>query len=62
MEAQPNNLFIYTMQKADGILKVYPPGKYKIKVRVNSDNASTVDQPFIVDFKGGWNQISIEQV
>jgi len=61
VQVQPNNLFIFTIHKPDGNLKVYPPGKYKIKVRVDSDNASTVDQHFIIDFKGGWNQISIEQ-
>jgi len=61
MQAHPNNLFIFTIHKPDGKQTVYPPGKYRVKIRVDSDNASSVDQHFIIDYKSGWNQISIEQ-
>ncbi len=61
LQVQPDNLFIFTEPKPDGNLKVYPPGRYKIKIRIDSKNAKTVDLYFIVDFKGGWNQITIEE-
>lgn len=61
LQNQPNNLFFFTINKPDGNQTVYPPGKYRITIRLDSDNASTVDQHFIIDFKGGWDQISIEQ-
>ena len=62
MQVQPNNLFIFTIHKPDGNLKIYPPGRYNVKIRVDSQNASTVDQHFMVDFKAGWNQITIEEI
>jgi len=60
MEAQPDDLFIFTEHNHDGNLKIYPPGRYKLKIRIDSNNAKNVDKYFIVDFKGGWNQIIIE--
>jgi hypothetical protein len=61
MQVQPNNLFIFTEHKPDGNLKIYPPGRYQLKVRIDSENAKTVDRYFIVEFKGGWNKITIEE-
>ena len=61
LQVQPDKLSIFTDSKPDGNLKVYPPGRYKIKIRIDSKNAKTVDRYFIVDFKCGWNQITIEE-
>jgi len=61
LQAHPDNLFIFTIHKPDGNRTVYPPGKYRIRIRADSDNASTVDQDFIVNFKGGWDLVSIEE-
>ena len=61
MQVQPDNLFIFTEHKPDGNLKIYPPGRYQLKLRIDSENAKTVDRNFIIEFKGGWNQITIEE-
>ena len=59
LERKPNQLSFFTIHKPDGNLTIYPPGTYRVKVRVDSENASLVDKYFIVNFKGGWDQITI---
>lgn len=61
MQVHPNNLLIFTELKHDGNSKIYPPGRYKFKIRVDSENAKTIDRYFIVEFNGVWNQIQIAE-
>ncbi len=62
IQTQNNSLFIFTEHNSDGNLKIYPPGKYKFKVRIDSENAKTVDGCFAVEFQGVWNQIRVYEL
>ena len=62
MQTHPDSLIIFTDHKPDGNLKIYPPGKYRITIRIDSENAKTTDRDFIVNFNGSWNQIEMSDV
>ena len=62
LQVRPNILYFFTPQNPDGNLQVHPQGAYQVKIRVDTDNASSVDKTILVDYKGGWNKIFLSEI
>lgn len=62
LQSKPCSLFFFTPQMPNGNLKVFPPGLYHVKVRVDADNAKAIDKIVQVNFKGEWDQITLSEV
>ncbi len=56
---QPDSLRFMTSHKPDGNRKVYGPGTYKVRIRVNAANAKPTDGDFIVHFNGDWQHVRV---
>ena len=54
-------LFFFTPNVPDGNQVTYPPGTYKVTVRVTSENTKQTDGTFLVNYPGQWNGITIEE-
>jgi len=61
IQSIPNALIFFTPQKPNGNLTIYPPGTYRVKVRIDTENAKAIDGYFNINFSGQWNQISISE-
>ena len=54
-------LHFFTDKYPCGSQTDFPPGKYKIKIRIKSDNTKDADKEFIVEYKvGEFNSLSID--
>jgi hypothetical protein len=62
LKTKPDKLIFFTLRKADGNKTIYPPGTYKVKVRVDSENAQTVDGEFEIQFGNSWNDIQVTTI
>jgi len=56
-----NRLILFTPQAPDGNQKHFPPGIYRVKVRVDAANAKTVDGWFTLYHQGAWNEVEITE-
>src|SRR4029077_5108561 len=44
-----------------GVL-IFPPGVYRVKVRVTADDTRAADGVFLIDFTRGWDRIVVQQL
>jgi len=42
-----------------GVQTTFPPGRYRVGVRVDADDALPAEAEFDVDYKGDWATIAI---
>jgi hypothetical protein len=45
-----------------GVQTDFPPGRYKIKIRIRSDNGATCSRRFLVTFDGNFQSVYLEQL
>lgn len=56
-------LHFFTEKYPSGNQTDFPPGEYKIKIRIKSDNAQTVEKEFIVEYDTGqFDSLRIKNV
>lgn len=53
--------FVPPEETAVGVQTVYPAGKYRVRVRVDCDNARHAEATLDITFTGIWNQITVTQ-
>jgi len=61
VQATPGVLEFFTHKVPTGNRTDFPPGAYRVKVRIDSENAVTVDGTFIVSYAGIWNQVQVAE-
>lgn len=61
VQSKPGVLIFFTPKFPTGNRTDFPPGTYRVKVRVDAENASTVDGTFIIKYTGVWNQIQVSE-
>ena len=59
LESEPNVMVFFTPREPIGNRTSFGPGKYKVKIRVDAENAAPVDGFFIIEFDGLWNNIKV---
>jgi hypothetical protein len=59
VQSNPTILTFFTPQAAVGNRTEFSPGKYRVTVRVDAENAETVDGVFIVNHTGVWQETTV---
>ena len=59
VQSNPTILTFFTPQAAVGNRTEFSPGKYRVTVRVDAENAETVDGVFIVNHTGVWQETEV---
>ena len=57
----PSILRFFTHKMPSGNQTDFLPGTYRVKVRIDAENAAHIDGIFVVSYTGIWNQISVSQ-
>ncbi len=60
-QSMPGLLIFFTKKVPTGNRTDFPPGTYRVKVRVDAENAEPVDDTFVIDYGGVWNQIQVSE-
>ena len=45
-----------------GVQTIFPAGRYRVRVRVDADNAAHVEASFVVTYDGTWSSITVMPV
>lgn len=61
VQAAPGVISFFTEKRDSGIRTDFLPGTYRVKIRIDSENAATVDGTFIVSYAGNWNQVQVSE-
>jgi len=57
----PGILSFFTHKRPSGNRTDFPPGTYRVKIRIDAENATRSDGTFIVSYTGVWNQIQVSE-
>ncbi len=52
-------LWFFAGPASVGVQTVFPPGKYRVRVRVDAQNARHVEASFDVSYDGRWSTVSV---
>jgi hypothetical protein len=55
-------LHFFCEKRPRGVQTDFPPGRYKIEIRVRSENGATCSQRFLVAFDGNFRNVHLEQL
>ena len=55
-----HSLIFFTPIRPNGNQTIFPPGTYRVRIRVDADNASRAEGVFIVRYNDVWNQVRID--
>ena len=61
VESMPGVLIFFTPKVPSGNRTDFPPGTYRVKVRVYAGNASHADGTVTIVYNGTWNQIELSE-
>ena len=61
VQSQPTFFSFITSRIPSGNRIDYPPGEYRVKVRVRSNNAQSIDGTYLVRYFGVWNEFEITE-
>jgi hypothetical protein len=61
VQSMPGVLRFFTPKLPIGNRTDFPPSTYCVKVRVDAENAASVDRTFIISYAGIWNQIQVSE-
>lgn len=61
VQLKPGVLSFFTRKVPTGNRTDFPPGTYRVKVRVDDENANHADGSFIIKYTGVWNQIQFSE-
>lgn len=61
LASAPDQLRFSAPPSPSGVL-IFPPGVYRVKVRVTADDTRAADGVFLIDFTRGWDRIVVEQL
>lgn len=60
LAAAPDQLRFPAPPSPSGVL-IFPPGVYRVRLRVTADDMRPADAAFRVDFTRGWNRIVVDE-
>ena len=60
LAAAPDQLRFPAPPSPSGVL-IFPPGVYRVRLRVTADDMRAVDATFRIDFTHGWNRIVVDK-
>ncbi len=61
VQSMPGVLRFFTPKLPTGNRTDFPPSTYCVRVRVDAENAASVDRTFIISYAGIWNQIQVSE-
>ena len=61
VQSQPSFFSFATHKIPSGNRTDFPPGEYRVKVRVRSNNTKSTDGTYLVKYAGVWNQFEIAE-
>ena len=61
VQYMPDVLSFFTHKRPNGNRTDFPPGTYRVTVRIDSENAATVNGTFTISYAGIWNQVQVSE-
>ena len=61
VQSMPEVLRFFTPKIPTGNRTDFPPGTYRVKVRVDAENAAQIDGVFLIHHPGVWDQVRVSE-
>jgi len=62
LQSQQDRIIFFAPPIPLGVQIIFPRGVYRVKIRVDAENAKSTDGVFVVNHRRNWNEISIAEL